>query len=610
MTITSSPTVNGARWLRVPSDEEWTQGRVESLPPRWQRRLLGKWHKDQKKDYFRANVELRESTKSLLSVRIPLDASDMAICDAAQMLARRCLDLAQVFHAAFDLRAAIERVCSGQGITPPHKKVKDGPALARMTCSIWWRRKLRRHHGQTVEAAAIWLGIVSKFGDLYVSDERLHARQQQNRRNAATLESTYAINEDGETFTLAELAQKGTGNKSVRRAELMTRIAGFERIAKSLQHSALFITLTCPSRFHRFRLVNEGKVAVDNPAYDPSETPRTGQLHLTKIWSHIRADLARQGIGVYGFRIAEPQHDGTPHWHLLLFCEGGNEGAVRTTLAKHALKDSPNELGAREHRCVIKSIDRHRSAAGYVAKYVAKNIDGRDVGNDLNDRPAVETAARVEAWATTWRVRQFQQIGGPPVGVWRELRRVAEIPADAPEALKLAHDAVNKTTRIEGHDGPCAAWDQYCKAQGGVFCGRKAPIKLATFKPERLGQYGDEAAPKPYGVVYCAEMPCLAATDSKAGDARVGHWLIDSRRHEWTIHRKQSAREPGGLFRSERPQAVAPWTCVNNCTLNSSHQGKKGELHLKVYETMSYLTENRQLLKRLFAPRHHENYFC
>ena len=490
----------------IPSDAEWTKGRVASLPPRWEKRLLRAWTKLSPTDYRRANINLREATASLLTVRIPLDASDASLCDAAHDLAARCASLAAIFHTIDAVRNSMERICIGQGIEPPSPKVRPGPAVARMSCPNWWRRKLRRHQGQTVEAAAIRLGYVSKVRDLYVSNERLVARTQQNCRNVETLETTIATNENGQSFLLSELVKKSTANKSIRRAELMTRIAGFERIAVAESHVGLFITFTCPSRFHRFRTVNEGTVVVDNANYDPAENPGTAQKHLTKMWACIRAELKRKGIGVYGFRIAEPQHDGTPHWHLLLFTAPEFQVPLCQILKKHALKDSPGEPGALKHRCDIKLMDsKIGSAAGYIAKYVAKNIDGQHVGQDFNDRPAVETVVRVEAWAATWRIRQFQQIGGPPVGVWRELRRVRKLPVNAPEHLVRAHAAVNKSATFGGRENKSAAWDQYCHAQGGVLCGRQALIKLAMRSPEKLGIYGEESSPRPYGVKTTAE---------------------------------------------------------------------------------------------------------
>ncbi|MDO9068534.1 MAG: replication endonuclease [Deltaproteobacteria bacterium] len=478
----------------------------------------------------------------------------------------------------------MERVCKGQGIAPPPVKTRNGPAIARMCCPLWWRRKLRKHHGQTVESAAILLGRVSRNRDLYVSNERLEARLQQNRRNAATLESTTAVNELGQAFTLAELAGKSTAKKTIRRAELMTRISGFERIARDMVHTGLFITLTCPSRFHRFRTVNDGKIIIDNPNYDPRESPKTGQEYLARIWSHMRAELKRKGISPYGFRIAEPQHDATPHWHLLLFCKPEDQDTVYRVLSKHALKDSPDEPGAAQHRCLIKVIDWSKgSAAGYVAKYLAKNIDGEHVGEDLNGRPATETAVRVEAWAANWRVRQFQQIGGPPVGPWRELRRIKSIPANAPEHLKKAHNAVNKTAVFEGRENASVAWDHYCQAQGGVFCGRKACIRLAMFTPEKLGLYGEEVSPRTYGIETTSieryQEPGCVGTWSE----RTVHWIIESDRHEWTIQRAKAKAQPMGHSDAERSEASKPWTSVNNCTgtdsLSLMWESKSSTIH-------------------------------
>lgn len=551
--------------LGILSDAAWTRSRVDTLPPRWAKRLLRKWELTQANDYYRANVELRESTESLLRVRIPLDASDADICEAAKHLADRCMGRAALFRDLKTLRASMERICAGQGIEPPHVDLKDPPAVARMTCPLWWRRKLRKHQGRTVEAAAIQLGRVSKNRDPYVSNEGLRARLQQNARNAASLESTIARNELGQEFTLAELAATSTANKNIRRGELMARIAGFERIALASAHAGLFLTMTCPSRFHKCRLVNDGRSVIENPNYAAAENPRTAQAYLQKVWSCIRAELKRRELGVYGFRIAEPQHDGTPHWHLLLFCDAQHLPAIEGIVRKHCLKDSPDEPGAHEHRCDIKRIDWTKgSAAGYVAKYVSKNIDGEHVGQDLEGQPAKETALRVEAWASRWGIRQFQQIGGPPVGVWRELRRVRSLPAGAPKHLRDAHAAANKANEIKGRQGPCVAWDRYCEAQGGVFCGRKARIKLTMVAPERLGRYGDEQTARAVGIeTWVAE---LMSTATDAGPTyRLVYWSVESTHHDWEIVRKAEPTAQG-RFPAGRAMPGPPWTCVNNCT--------------------------------------------
>jgi hypothetical protein len=121
----------------------------------------------------------------------------------------------------------------------------------------------------------------------------------------------------------------------------------------------------------------------ENKRYDGT-LPGQAQKYLTKVWSRIRAKLARQGIQPYGFRIAEPNHDGTPHWHLLVFVAPEHLADLQATIWKYALQDSPDKPGALKHRVDFKLIDAGKgTAAGYIAKYVAKNIDGYKLDSDL-----------------------------------------------------------------------------------------------------------------------------------------------------------------------------------------------------------------------------------
>ena len=559
--------------LKIPSDHEWAYELTAWLPTNWRKRLLNRWDqlRSEGKDFKseieaarEANIQLRETVTQLNKIRLPLNASDQDIIDRSEFLAASCISLAHMYHEPMTLRAAMSRKAIANSINPPDAKgMTDSGAIARMSDSKWWRRQLRKLHAKTVESSAIKLGYVNKTRDIYASGESVHRRIQQNKRNANILEATTATNELNQQFTLAELAATSTANKAIRRTELMTRISGFEIIAKDSGHVGSFMTITCPSRMHRWKTVNNGKV-VENKKYDGTN-PAQAQAYLSQTWARIRASLARQKIFMYGFRVAEPQHDGTPHWHFLIFHDEQHTNKIESTVWKYALKDSPNEAGAHAHRVDFKAIDPSKgTAAGYIAKYIAKNIDGLHVGSDLYGNPAMETSLRVETWATTWGIRQFQQIGGAPVTVWRELRRIKKMPETMPDFLLLAWKATNKS-KIKEHTGlESVAWENYITAQGGAFCGRKYKIKLSLEYKTGFGKYGEPLGKRPIGVetktlehYTPAHMVWMNGTAS-----RVIEWFVESTRHVWTI--KQNLRN-----------AVSPWTGVNNCTAALSEKNHK-----------------------------------
>ncbi|MBB5017806.1 hypothetical protein HNQ59_001076 [Chitinivorax tropicus] len=499
--------------------------------------------------------------------RLNLAASDDELCTAAKQAVQH-VESIQRLHRSADFESLLDRLAdylrerdvffyddeaAPEGCTrlpqPEKRGVTHETLFKRLVDEGFWRKVLRRAVARKVEAEAIRCGFVNQRAGLYVSDDTLLRVRAQRCRNRALLESLVAFNELGDEFTLAELSDLSVSNPNNRRAELMTRIAGFETIARSLEHAALFLTVTCPSRFHAFRKLGKGKV-VANTKYCGS-TPRQAQQYLSGLYACIRAELHRRNISPYGFRIAEPHHDACPHWHLLLFVPQDQAADMIAVFRDYSTREDRDELaGGDEPRFKCVEIDWSLgTAAGYVAKYVCKNIDGRksdgeSIGINFDGVDTATAAERVLAWASVWGIRQFQQVGIAPVTIWRELRRISNN-----EGIEIGSDIISRAAEA----ADAGEWAEFVKVLGGT--GLKLadlPIRLGR-ETGRTNRYGEDVGVRILGVV--------DADDGVFVKSRIHKWTVDfapdrERSEPWTRVNNYTAAQRGGTTRVPPPVAM------------------------------------------------------
>lgn len=433
--------------------------------------------------------------------------------------------------------SAIKVYLTNQEIPFPKAK-NDAGFCARVICLKWWGRTLERIENRDNEAGLIEQGRVSKVNEKYASNLTVHVVGKKAQETQAYLSTQSMISDVGDNFEMTDILEHSIANPTNRRAELMVRMAGFEIYAQDHGQVGEFYTLTVPSKYHRF---SHGSL---NEKYEA--TPKEAQVYLVALWARIRAEMARKDIKPFGFRVAEPHHDGCPHWHMLLFVKPEQRQQIRAIMSQYLLEEDGDESGAIEHRFKYVEIDSNLgTATGYIAKYISKNLGFSidDTQSDTNDK-SLAYGQRVKAWASVWGIRQFQQIGGSPVTVWRELRKLHE----------PLEDVVIESARIAADE---SRWADYLEIMGGVDV-KRVEMKINLIKKNMINFETGEIKENKYNEIVIVII----------GIAHLASQVI-TKKKTWVMAKTDELKS---IIELEGIEAIAlkarcsSWNFVNNCT--------------------------------------------
>jgi len=172
-------------------------------------------------------------------------------------------------------------------------------------------------------------------------------------------------------------------------SEIQNRVNTLIEEAERKELVPLFMTITLPSEYHPFKLVN--KKLVENSKFNGTP-PREAVKALTKQFARLRNDRALRDIGkenrIY-YRVNEPHQSGTPHTHILYYVPKDSVKRV-ISVFKRLYDDKVNDIRS-----------DLRNAGAYVMKYINKTLPKSKEGK-LSKKDKY-----LNAWYSHHRVTRF-----------------------------------------------------------------------------------------------------------------------------------------------------------------------------------------------------------
>jgi len=151
-------------------------------------------------------------------------------------------------------------------------------------------------------------------------------------------------------------------------SEIQNRVNTLSTLAKERELKPLFMTLTLPSEYHKYKILHRKGIPdklIPNPKYNRT-TPKDAVKELTKMFARLRHDRAlKDGLTkdnrIY-FRVNEPHKDGTPHTHILMFVPADRVNRVKKAF-KRLFDERANDIQ-----------DDIQNSTSYVMKYINKTL--------------------------------------------------------------------------------------------------------------------------------------------------------------------------------------------------------------------------------------------
>jgi len=270
----------------------------------------------------------------------------------------------------------------------------------------WWFKKLNKKINQQRELLKIAIGSIHLNNQKYASNEAVKAYKRRVAAEIKYLSEVKPRNSktdwNGYISTLRPADQR-------RFAEFITISKGIEKRADALGLVSSFLTLTLPPEYHSHPLNG------DSSKWE-GLSPKQSYKKLINIADKLNKVIHKMGLynsnNFFSIKIVEPHHDGTPHFHIILYYQADYKENIKSAICyqygDHSFNDKSNLYN-------LIDIDRTISTPTY---YLCKHFM-------FSNEEKMKNNIRVATNKSIWGMKSFAFSGLPrgAKSIWKLCRK-------------------------------------------------------------------------------------------------------------------------------------------------------------------------------------------